>query len=76
MNPMQSPNVGVGGKDFGGREDVDAAYKKFTKTRKTKHGYNVKCSKGLWSITAPTKDQAIREGKHYFIQYYMDGEYI
>ena len=78
MNPMQSPNVGVGGKDFGGKKqkmDIDEAYKKFTKRRKTAHGYSVKCSLGLWGVTAPTKAQAEREGKHYLVQYFSDGEY-
>lgn len=75
---MQSPNVGVGGKDFGGKKqkmEIDAAYKKFTTHKKTQYGYEISCAKGLWGVCAPTADQADREAKHYFVQYFSDGEY-
>lgn len=38
-------------------------------------GWEVKCSRGLWSVHAPTIEQATLEGIHYFRQYYKDGEY-
>ena len=37
--------------------------------------YSIKCKKGLWAVFAPTKEIAEREARHYFIQYYGDGEY-
>lgn len=55
--------------------NIDEAYDKFTKHKKTKHGYEISCTKGLWGITAATKEQAEREAKHYFVQYFSDGEY-
>ena len=55
--------------------DIDEAYEKFTKHKKTKHGYQIDCVKGLWGVTAPTKKEAEREAKHYFWQYFEDGEY-
>lgn len=51
------------------------AFNKWTTTRKTKSGYSVTCKKGLWSIHAPSKDDAFREALRYFAQYYSDGEY-
>ena len=50
-------------------------YKKHTKTVKSGSGYAAKCKKGLWRVDAPTKEEADREGMHYFAQYWADGEY-
>lgn len=35
------------------------------------------CRKGLWSVCGHIKDESRvrRETEHYFIQYYLDGEY-
>lgn len=35
----------------------------------------IECRKGLWAVDAPTLVQAEREARHYFWQYYADGEY-
>ncbi len=35
----------------------------------------IKCNKGLWEVTAPTKNRATQEAVNYFMQYYADGEY-
>ncbi len=35
----------------------------------------VDCKRGLWSVSAATKHDAIKEGLHYWQQYYYDGEY-
>jgi len=35
----------------------------------------VRCKKGLWSVTAPDRDTALIEARHYFWQYFADGEY-
>lgn len=46
-----------------------------TKYKQTKHGHEVSCVKGLFSVTAPTRVQAEKEAFYYFMQYYNDGEY-
>ena len=55
--------------------DMDAAYRKWTVRGKTKHGYSIRCKKGLWAVAGPTKEIAERDAKHYFAQYFCDGEY-
>lgn len=55
--------------------DIDTAYKKFTSTKKTTTGYSVKCKKGFWRVDAKSKTIAEVQARHYFVQYYMDGEY-
>ena len=55
--------------------DMDAVYRKWTVHRKTKYGYSIRCKKGLWRVTAPTKEISEREAKHYFALYFCDGEY-
>ena len=54
---------------------MDEAYKKWTVRRKSKHGYIVRCKKGLWGVEAPTKEESEREARHYFALYFGDGEY-
>lgn len=54
---------------------ADEAFVKFTTYKKTKMFHSVKCNKGLWQVSAPKKEVAIAEAKHYFIQYFEDGEY-
>jgi hypothetical protein len=55
---------------------IDDAFNKFTRYKKTKFGHEVSCIKGLLCICAPDKVQAITEAKHYFAQYFSDGEYV
>lgn len=55
--------------------DIDKDYELYTTSREVEHGYEVKCTKGLFSVIAPTKEQAHQEARHYFYQYYSDGEY-
>ncbi len=50
-------------------------FTKNTITKKTSSGFEIKCRKGLYSVIAPTLDQAQMEAKHYFAQYFSDGEY-
>ncbi len=38
-------------------------------------GRRITCKLGLWSVQAPTAEQADSEARHYWIQYYDDGEY-
>ena len=35
----------------------------------------IDCRLGLWGVSAPTMEQALREAQHYYIQYQRDGEY-
>lgn len=61
----------------------EEAYKKWTirrhkKGRDSKPGeYVIKCKKGLWAIYAPWGQEELAEAdaRHYFAQYYEDGEY-
>lgn len=50
-------------------------FNELTKYEKTSFGHEISCKKGLWSVTAPTKEEAVKIVKHYFIQYLSDGEY-
>lgn len=38
-------------------------------------GYEYKCKKGLFSVYSPDKETALDEARHYFNQYFEDGEY-
>ena len=58
--------------------DVDELlleFKKNTKESESNGRFNIDCVKGLWGVSAPTKEDAKREAMHYFIQYFTDGEY-
>ncbi len=55
--------------------DIDEAFKKFTEHKKVGGRHEIDCTKGLWGVSAPSKDEAMTEAKHYFWQYYRDGEY-
>lgn len=35
----------------------------------------VNCKRGLWGVFGSNKDRVEREAKHYWAQYYRDGEY-
>ena len=55
--------------------DIVEQFEKWTIAKKTKHGYSIRCKKGLWGIDAPTEEEAEREAMHYFMLYLADGEY-
>jgi hypothetical protein len=55
--------------------DFKEAYKKWVSIRKNKTGYTIKCKKGLWRVDCQNKRRAEVEAKHYFAQYFSDGEY-
>jgi len=54
---------------------IDEAFKKFTRYRFVRGMHKVECVKGLFGVEAPTKEQAMSEARHYFVQYFEDGEY-
>jgi len=55
--------------------DYEKLFRKNTVQRKTKGGFCIKCRKGFWRVDAPSKAFALKEAKHYFSQYFSDGEY-
>jgi hypothetical protein len=55
--------------------EIDEAFSRLTKYKKTRYGHEIKCRKGLFSVVAPTKKQALQEARHYFVLYFEDGEY-
>jgi len=59
----------------GKRKPFYQAYAENTTTTDDGERVSIACKKGLWSVDAPTLEDAEREAKHYFQQYYHDGEY-
>lgn len=59
--------------------DIEEAFKKFVsvKRKKLTHGmrWEAKCKKGLFCVEAREEIDAICEARHYFAQYFSDGEY-
>ena len=53
---------------------LDSFYRD-VKIKEDGFGVEVNCRLGLWSVSAPTMEQAIREAQHYYLQYQRDGEY-
>jgi hypothetical protein len=52
------------------------SFEKNTTYKATKDGrHEVDCNKGLFGVSAATKEQAMKEARHYFLQYFEDGEY-
>lgn len=50
-------------------------FHKYTKIKQVKDGYEVCCSKKLWSVLGINLDNVIKEAKSYFYLYWSDGEY-
>lgn len=51
-------------------------FEKYVKHKKAKDGFHeYNCVKGLFGVSSKTKEIAEQEARHYFIQYYADGEY-
>ena len=55
--------------------NIDEAFEKYTEHKITKHGHEIKCKKGLFSVLGPCRDRTLAEARHYFHQYFSDGEY-
>lgn len=43
--------------------------------KRSEGGRSIDCKLGLWGITSYSPESAEREARHYWIQYYQDGEY-
>jgi len=61
--------------DFRADEPLMAAQAFEKNTKRSRDGLTIKCRRGLWSVTAPTKEAALSEAQRYFVQYFLDGEY-
>ena len=57
------------------RLPIDEAFNKNVEIKDKFVYWQARCLKGLWSVTGLTKEQCMKEARHYFIQYYQDGEY-
>lgn len=55
--------------------EIDASFKANTTIKKNRHGWDISCNKGLWGVSCKSKKACMREARHYFIQYFSDGEY-
>ena len=53
----------------------DLKFRDHTRRRKCKTGYSITCKKGMWKVFAPTEEEAEREARRYYLQYFEDGEY-
>lgn len=56
-------------------DEFQKAFEESTVFRRTKDGYSVKCRKGLWAVEGPDREIVGKEAWHYFVRYYVDGEY-
>ena len=56
-------------------QELELAFNANTTTRKYESWTEISCNKGLFSVSAPTLEEARNEAMHYFFQYYSDGEY-
>ena len=60
-------------------EGIVESFEKNTTYKVVKVGqgevHSVNCKKGLFGVSGPTKEQAMKEARHYFVQYFEDGEY-
>lgn len=54
---------------------LETQFQQCTTQSKRNDQHVITCNLGLWSVSAPTLDQAMREAQHYFIQYKAGGEY-
>lgn len=51
-------------------------FKQNTRRRTQKNGnLIIRCKRGLWSCEGPDHDEVERQARHYFLQYYQDGDY-
>ena len=57
------------------KDKIEDSFKANTKISKRNGLFAVEGKKGLWGAYAKDKDVAMKQARHYFIQYYWDGEY-
>lgn len=57
-------------------DQLNTIFKQNTRRRTLKSGsLIIRCKRGLWSCEGPDHDEVERQARHYFLQYYQDGEY-
>lgn len=56
-------------------DELIEKFKQNTRSKTIGGRHYIRCRKGLWVVSAPTKEEAEREAMHYFVQYLEDGEY-
>ena len=57
-------------------QELELAFNANTTTRKYERWTEISCNKGLFSVSAPTLEEARNEAMRYFFQYYSDSEYF
>lgn len=56
--------------------EIEKSFAENTETKLMKDGrVEIHCKRGFWCVSAASEDDAMREAKRYFIQYFEDGEY-
>ena len=54
----------------------DALFRQCCETKLMKDGQvRILCKLGLWGVYSLDREQAERDARHYWMQYYIDGEY-
>jgi len=57
-------------------QEIEASFAANTETKLMRNGrVEIHCKRGFWGVSAANQEEAMREAKHYFIQYFEDGEY-
>ena len=55
--------------------EMEGAFVRNTTMRRRDGRVQIDCRRGLWAVDCPDLSSALREARHYFAQYYADGEY-
>lgn len=56
--------------------NIELQFQKNTKSSLTATGtLTIRCRKGLWAVSSRDHDAVKRDARHYFFQYWKDGEY-
>lgn len=56
--------------------DMDIFFERcVTRTVRRSNRYDIDCKLGLWGASGPDPESVEREARHYWIQYFSDGEY-
>ena len=57
-------------------DKIEELFSLHTETKLMRNGrVEIHCKRGFWGVSAASEDEAMREAKHYFVQYFEDGEY-
>ncbi len=56
--------------------NIDEAWSKYVKIEYIDGWASYDCKKGLWGCSGPDGPDLLQTAKHYFWQYFEDGEYF